>query len=975
MHPLISFVVTCLKQDLPLMTQTLSQLEHQGAFIERHIGPSSEQQTAMLNTVGADSLTDLISSIVPVDIQLPSPPAVGDALTEHQALAELKAIAAQNQCYKSFIGMGYTPVLTPPVILRNMLENPGWYTAYTPYQPEVSQGRLEALLNFQQVTLDLTGLDIASASLLDEATAAAEAMSMAKRISKLKNANRFFVADDVHPQTLDVVRTRAETFGFDVLVDKAEKVLELDDVFGVLLQQTGTSGEVHDYGSLISELKSKKIVVSIAADFMALVLLQAPGKQGADIVFGSAQRFGVPMGYGGPHAAFFASRDEHKRSMPGRIIGVSRDAAGNTALRMAMQTREQHIRREKANSNICTSQVLLANIASLYAVFHGPVGLKRIASRIHRLTDILAAGLQKGGLVLRHHSWFDTLTVEVADKAAVLDRAQSFGVNLRTDILHAVGITLDETTRREDIAMLFAILLGEEHGLDVDALDAQVSTGSHSIPPAMLREDAILTHPVFNRHHSETEMMRYMHSLERKDLALNQAMIPLGSCTMKLNAAAEMIPITWPEFAELHPFCPAEQATGYLQMIGQLSQWLVQLTGYDALCMQPNSGAQGEYAGLLAIRRYHESRNEGGRHICLIPSSAHGTNPASAQMAGMSVVVVACDRQGNIDLHDLRLKAEQAGEALSCIMVTYPSTHGVYEETIREVCQIVHQFGGQVYLDGANMNAQVGITTPGYIGADVSHLNLHKTFCIPHGGGGPGMGPIGVKTHLAPFVPGHSVVQIEGMLTEQGAVSAAPFGSASILPISWMYIRMMGAEGLKQASSVAILNANYIAARLKEAYPVLYTGRDGHVAHECILDIRPLKEQTGISELDIAKRLIDYGFHAPTMSFPVAGTLMVEPTESESKVELDRFIDAMLSIRAEIDRVVAGEWPAQDNPLVNAPHTQTEIVGDWQRPYSRELAVFPAGSANKYWPTVKRLDDVYGDRNLFCSCVPMSEYE
>ncbi|ROR13256.1 aminomethyl-transferring glycine dehydrogenase [Erwinia sp. JUb26] len=957
------------------MTQTLSQLEHHGAFIERHIGPSPEQQAAMLNAVGADSLTDLISSIVPADIQLPSPPPIGDALTEHQALAELKAIAAQNQRYKSYIGMGYTPVLTPPVILRNMLENPGWYTAYTPYQPEVSQGRLEALLNFQQLTLDLTGLDIASASLLDEATAAAEAMAMAKRVSKLKNANRFFVADDVHPQTLDVVRTRAETFGFEVLVDKAEKVLELQDVFGVLLQQVGTGGEVHDYGSLISELKSKKIVVSVAADFMTLVLLQAPGKQGADIVFGSAQRFGVPMGYGGPHAAFFAARDEHKRSMPGRIIGVSRDAAGNTALRMAMQTREQHIRREKANSNICTSQVLLANIASLYAVFHGPAGLKRIAGRIHRLTDILAAGLQKGGLTLRHTSWFDTLTVEVADKAAVLERALSFGVNLRTDILHAVGITLDETTRREEVAALFSILLGEEHGLDIDALDVQVSADSHSVAPAMLREDAILTHPVFNRHHSETEMMRYMHSLERKDLALNQAMIPLGSCTMKLNAAAEMIPITWPEFAELHPFCPAEQATGYLQMIGQLSQWLVQLTGYDALCMQPNSGAQGEYAGLLAIRRYHESRNEGGRNICLIPSSAHGTNPASAQMAGMDVVVVACDRQGNIDLHDLRLKAEQAGEALSCIMVTYPSTHGVYEETIREVCQIVHQFGGQVYLDGANMNAQVGITTPGYIGADVSHLNLHKTFCIPHGGGGPGMGPIGVKAHLAPFVPGHSVVQIEGMLTEQGAVSAAPFGSASILPISWMYIRMMGAEGLKQASSVAILNANYIATRLKSAYPILYTGRDGHVAHECILDIRPLKEQTGISELDIAKRLIDYGFHAPTMSFPVAGTLMVEPTESESKVELDRFIDAMLSIRTEIDRVAAGEWPAEDNPLVNAPHTQMEIVGDWAHPYSRELAVFPAGSANKYWPTVKRLDDVYGDRNLFCSCVPMSEYE
>ncbi|WP_370255915.1 aminomethyl-transferring glycine dehydrogenase [Erwinia sp. 198] len=953
---------------------TLSQLEHTGAFIERHIGPSPAQQEAMLNATGAASLSELITAIVPADIQLPGAPAVGDPLTEHQALAELKAIASRNLRYKSCIGMGYTPVLTPPVILRNMLENPGWYTAYTPYQPEVSQGRLEALLNFQQVTLDLTGLDIASASLLDEATAAAEAMAMAKRVSKLKNANRFFVAEDIHPQTLDVVRTRAETFGFEVVVDKAARVLDHQDVFGVLLQQVGTTGEVHDYTSLIHELKARKVIVSVAADFMSLVLLTAPGKQGADIVFGSAQRFGVPMGYGGPHAAFFAARDEYKRSMPGRIIGVSRDAAGNTALRMAMQTREQHIRREKANSNICTSQVLLANIASLYAVFHGPHGLKRIASRIHRLTDILAAGLQKGGMTLRHQSWFDTLTVEVTDKAAVLDRALSFGINLRTDIHNAVGITQDETTQREDVAALFSVLLGENHGLDIDALDSAV-VDSASVPPAMLRKEAILTHPVFNRYHSETEMMRYMHSLERKDLALNQAMIPLGSCTMKLNAAAEMIPITWPEFAELHPFCPADQAAGYLQMIGQLSQWLVQLTGYDALCMQPNSGAQGEYAGLLAIRRYHESRGEAGRNICLIPGSAHGTNPASAQMAGMAVVVVACDKQGNIDLHDLRQKAEQAGEALSCIMVTYPSTHGVYEETIREVCQIVHQYGGQVYLDGANMNAQVGITTPGYIGADVSHLNLHKTFCIPHGGGGPGMGPIGVKAHLAPFVPGHSVVQIDDMLTRQGAVSAAPFGSASILPISWMYIRMMGAEGLKQASSVAILNANYIAARLKSAYPILYAGRDGRVAHECILDIRPLKEQTGISELDIAKRLIDYGFHAPTMSFPVAGTLMVEPTESESKGELDRFIDAMLAIRMEIDRVAEGEWPAEDNPLVNAPHTQMELVGEWSHPYTRELAVFPAGSANKYWPTVKRLDDVYGDRNLFCSCLPMSEYE
>ena len=957
------------------MTQTLSQLEHNGAFIERHIGPTAAQQASMLEAIGAGSLNELISTIVPADIQLPGPPATGDAATEQQALAELKAMASQNQRYKSWIGMGYSAVITPPVILRNMLENPGWYTAYTPYQPEVSQGRLEALLNFQTLTLDLTGMDIASASLLDEATAAAEAMAMAKRVSKLKSATRFFIADDIHPQTLDVVRTRAETFGFDLIIDRAEKARDHEDLFGVLLQQVGTSGEVHDYHDLIAELKSRKVVVSVAADFMALLLLEAPGKQGADIVFGSAQRFGVPMGYGGPHAAFFASRDEHKRSMPGRIIGVSRDAAGNTALRMAMQTREQHIRREKANSNICTSQVLLANIAGLYAVWHGPQGLQRIASRIHRLTSILATGLQKGGLTLRHGSWFDTLTVEVADKAAVLNRALSFGVNLRSDMPDAVGITLDETTSREDVQALFAIFLGDTHGLDIDKLDAAVSAESAAIPAGQQRRSEYLTHPVFNRYHSETEMMRYMHSLEKKDLALNQAMIPLGSCTMKLNAAAEMIPITWPEFSELHPFCPAEQATGYLQMIGQLSQWLVQLTGYDALCMQPNSGAQGEYAGLLAIRRYHESRNEGRRNICLIPGSAHGTNPASAQMAGMSVVVVACDKQGNIDLGDLREKAAQAGDALSCIMVTYPSTHGVYEETIREVCQIVHQYGGQVYLDGANMNAQVGITTPGYIGADVSHLNLHKTFCIPHGGGGPGMGPIGVKAHLAPFVPGHSVVQIDGVLTQQGAVSAAPFGSASILPISWMYIRMMGAEGLKQASSVAILNANYIARRLQSAYPILYTGRDGRVAHECILDIRPLKEQSGISELDIAKRLIDYGFHAPTMSFPVAGTLMVEPTESEGKAELDRFIDAMLAIRMEIDRVTAGEWPADDNPLVNAPHTQMEIVGEWQHPYTRELAVFPAGSANKYWPTVKRLDDVFGDRNVFCACVPMSEYQ
>ncbi|MZH98825.1 aminomethyl-transferring glycine dehydrogenase [Dickeya dianthicola] len=957
------------------MTQTLSQLEHGSAFTERHIGPSAAQQQQMLAAIGADSLDGLTRHIVPADIQLPHPPAVGDAATEHQALAELKAIAGRNLRYKSYIGMGYHAVLTPPVILRNVLENPGWYTAYTPYQPEVSQGRLEALLNFQQMTQDLTGLELASASLLDEATAAAEAMAMAKRVSKLKQANRFFVADDVHPQTLDVVRTRALTFGFDIVTGNAADAVKYDDVFGVLLQQTGTTGELHDYRALMSELKNRKVIISVVSDIMALVLLAAPGKQGADIVLGSAQRFGVPMGYGGPHAAFFACRDEYKRAMPGRIIGVSRDAAGNTALRMAMQTREQHIRREKANSNICTSQVLLANIAGMYAVYHGPQGLKRIAGRIHRLTDILAAGLTARGLTLRHQHWFDTLTVEVADKAAVLGRALSAGINLRADLDGAVGIALDETTRRDDVLALFAVLLGDEHGLDIDTLDAAVSRQSASIPSALLRSDDILTHPVFNQYHSETEMMRYLHRLESKDLALNQAMIPLGSCTMKLNAVAEMLPITWPEFAELHPFCPTEQALGYRQLITQLSEWLVQLTGYDAVCMQPNSGAQGEYAGLLAIRRYHESRNESERTLCLIPSSAHGTNPASAQMAGMQVVVVACDKQGNIDLNDLREKAQQAGDNLSCIMVTYPSTHGVYEETIREVCQIVHQYGGQVYLDGANMNAQVGITSPGYIGADVSHLNLHKTFCIPHGGGGPGMGPIGVKAHLAPFVPGHQVVEMDGVLTRQGAVSAAPFGSASILPISWMYIRMMGAQGLKQASQLAILNANYVAMRLKDAYPVLYTGRDDRVAHECILDIRPLKESSGISEMDVAKRLIDYGFHAPTMSFPVAGTLMIEPTESESKVELDRFIDAMLAIRGEIDRVAAGEWPHEDNPLVNAPHTQTELAADWSHPYSRELAVFPAGQTHKYWPVVKRLDDVYGDRNLFCSCVPVSEYQ
>lgn len=957
------------------MSMSLSQLENRSEFISRHIGSSEQQIKTMLDTVGASSLDNLMDKIVPKAILLPEPPRVGGGATEQEALAELKAIASLNKRYKSYIGMGYAPAVLPPVILRNLLENPGWYTAYTPYQPEVSQGRLESLLNFQQLTIDLTGLDLASASLLDEATAAAEAMAMAKRISKLKNAERFFVADDVHPQTLDVVRTRAGTFGFEIIVDSAEKVLDHEGVFGVLLQQVGTTGNVHDYTELLAQLKERQIVSCVAAEMMALVLLTAPGKQGADIVFGSAQRFGVPMGYGGPHAAFFACRDEFKRAMPGRIIGVSRDAAGNTALRMAMQTREQHIRREKANSNICTSQVLLANIAAMYAVYHGPEGLKLIAGRIHRFTSILAKALADAGFVSRHKTWFDTLAIEVADKTAVLARAEKAKINLRTDIHGAVGVTLSETTTRQDINQLFAVITGSDEKLNFEKLDQQVAEIEQAIPTALQRKDEILAHPNFHRYHSETEMMRYMHSLERKDLALNQVMIPLGSCTMKLNAAAEMIPITWPEFGELHPFCPADQAQGYHQMIEQLSHWLVQLTGYDAVCMQPNSGAQGEYAGLLAIRRYHESRNEGARNICLIPASAHGTNPASAHMAGMEVVVVRCDDEGNIDLTDLREKAQQHSDDLSCVMVTYPSTHGVYEESIREVCEIIHQHGGQVYLDGANMNAQVGLTTPGFIGADVSHLNLHKTFCIPHGGGGPGMGPIGVKKHLAPFVPGHSVVELD-MVTDQGAVSAAPFGSASILPISWMYIRMMGSYGLRKASQVAILNANYIAKRLAGRYDILYTGQEGYVAHECIVDLRPIKKDTGISELDIAKRLIDYGFHAPTMSFPVAGTLMIEPTESESITEINRFIDAMLAIRDEIDQVVEGKWTLEDNPLVNSPHVQTELASEWPHAYSRELAVFPTEQtrANKYWPAVKRLDDVYGDRHLHCSCVPIEEY-
>ena len=959
--------------------QTLTQLEQHELFIRRHIGSDALQQQEMLNYVGAESLEDLTAQIVPESIRLNRDLAVGEACGEAEGLAYIKGLAKQNKVFKSYIGMGYYGTEVPNVILRNVLENPGWYTAYTPYQPEIAQGRLEAVLNFQQMSMDLSGLDLASASLLDEATAAAEAMALAKRVSKAKKANIFFVADDVFPQTLDVVKTRAECFGFEVVVGPAEEALN-HELFGALFQYSGKTGELNDQRELFAKLREQKAIVAVAADIMSLVLLKSPGSLGADVVFGSAQRFGVPMGYGGPHAAFFVTRDEHKRSMPGRIIGVSKDSRGNTALRMAMQTREQHIRREKANSNICTAQILLANMASFYAVYHGPQGLKTIAERIHRLTDILAAGLKAKGVELVNASWFDTLTFKVADKDAVLARAIAAESNLRIDAEGTLGVSLDETTTADDLAALFDIILGAGHGLDVAALDAEIlAKGSESIPAALLRDEAILTHPTFNSFHSETEMLRYIKRLENKDLALNHSMISLGSCTMKLNATAEMLPISWPEFANLHPFCPLDQAKGYEKLLNELSDYLVEITGYDAMCLQPNSGASGEYAGLLAIKKYHESRGEGHRNVCLIPQSAHGTNPASAQMAGMKIVVVGCDKRGNVDMEDLRAKAAEVADNLSCIMITYPSTHGVYEETVSEICEVIHQHGGQVYLDGANMNAQVGVTTPGFIGADVSHLNLHKTFAIPHGGGGPGMGPIGVKAHLAPFVAGHTLVKPGRESDNNGAVSAAPYGSASILPISWMYIKLLGAKGLRESTQNAMLNANYVMKKLSEHYPVLYRGRNDRVAHECIIDLRPLKEASGVTEMDVAKRLNDYGFHAPTMSFPVAGTLMIEPTESESKAELDRFIEAMVAIRGEIARVEAGEWPADNNPLHNAPHTLADIMDPAfdSRPYNRELAVFPNAivKANKFWPTVNRIDDVYGDRNLFCACVPMSEYE
>ena len=955
---------------------SLTDLEQTDDFIRRHIGPDAAEQQAMLDALGANSLEDLVGQTVPQSILRNELLELGAPRSEAEVLSYLKQVAARNQVFTSCIGMGYHGTLTPTVILRNVLENPGWYTAYTPYQPEIAQGRLESLLNFQQLTIDLTGMELASASLLDEATAAAEAMALAKRVAKSKS-NLFFVDEDCHPQTISVVLTRAEAFGFDVVVDDVSTLGE-HEVFGALFQYPTTWGEIRDLKPLIEQVQAQKGLACVSADLLALVKLTSPGELGADVVFGSAQRFGVPMGYGGPHAAFFATRDAYKRAMPGRIIGVSVDARGNRALRMALQTREQHIRREKANSNICTAQVLLANIASFYAVYHGPQGLKVIADRVHRLTAILAAGLQAAGVTLRNQSFFDTLTLNVPGKAGeIVGRARAARVNLRMIDGDAVGVSLDETTTRATVETLLAVIVGEAHGQNLSALDAQIIGTEPGIPAELRRTSDFLTHPVFNSDHSETEMLRYIKSLENKDLALNHSMIPLGSCTMKLNATTEMIPITWPEFGQLHPFVPLAQAEGYKQMIDELEAMLRGITGFDAICMQPNSGAQGEYAGLLAIRKFHEANGDAHRDVCLIPTSAHGTNPASAMMASMRVVLVACDDQGNVDVADLRQKAEDNAEKLSCLMITYPSTHGVYEEGIREICEIVHQHGGQVYMDGANLNAQVGLTRPADIGADVSHMNLHKTFCIPHGGGGPGMGPIGVKAHLAPFVANHPVVPLDGPNPQNGAVSAAPWGSASILPISWTYIALMGAIGLRQATAVAILNANYLAKRLGDAYPVLYSGRNGRVAHECIIDIRPLKAASGITEEDVAKRLMDFGFHAPTMSFPVAGTLMIEPTESESKAELDRFVDAMLTIRAEIRKVEQGEWTAEDNPLHNAPHTLADITGDWQRAYSREEAVFPQAwvAANKFWPSVNRIDNVYGDRNLFCACPPIESYE
>ncbi|RMH54554.1 MAG: glycine dehydrogenase (aminomethyl-transferring) [Bacteroidetes bacterium] len=952
-------------------------LSHPDRFATRHLGSSDADVHAMLEALGLDSLEALIAETIPASIRLNRPLNLPPARSEHALLERLHELAAKNRVYRSFIGMGYHDTITPPVIQRNVLENPAWYTQYTPYQAEIAQGRLEALLNFQTMVIDLTGLEIANASLLDEATAAAEAMMMLHRANRRQDRQTFFVSEACHPQTIAVVQARAVPIGVEVVVGDHRTIRFDEDVFGALVQYPASDGGIHDYTAFCAAAHEAGAHVVVAADLLSLTLLTPPGEFGADVAVGSTQRFGVPMGYGGPHAAYFATREAFKRLVPGRIIGVSVDADGRPALRMALQTREQHIRRDKATSNICTAQVLLAVMAAMYAVYHGPDGLRRIATHVHDATKVLAEGLRRLGYRLRHTAFFDTLRVDLGDRttpAALRTAAEAHRVNLRYFDDGSVGIALDETVSPDDLDTLFALFAGDHDPAPRAAdLAAEIDPG-YAGPLA--RTSAYLTHPVFHRYHSETEMMRYLHRLAAKDLSLTTSMIPLGSCTMKLNATTELMPITWPAFNRLHPFAPPEQAAGYRELMEELKAWLAEITGFDAVSLQPNSGASGEYAGLLVIRAYHEHRGEGHRTVCLIPDSAHGTNPASAVMAGLQVVPVRTDDRGNVDVEDLRTKAEQHRDRLAALMITYPSTHGVFEESIAEICDLIHAHGGQVYMDGANMNAQVGLCRPGDFGADVCHLNLHKTFSIPHGGGGPGMGPIGVAAHLAPFLPSHPIVPTGG--TEAiGPVAAAPFGSAGILLISWAYIALMGADGLKRASELAILHANYLARRLEEDYAIVYRGARGRVAHEFILDLRPFRHSTGITEVDVAKRLMDYGYHAPTMSWPVPGTMMIEPTESESKAELDRFCDAMQAIREEIREIEQGLADRERNVLVNAPHTAEMVAADaWDQPYSREKAAFPAPwtRTHKFWPAVRRVDNAYGDRNLVCACPPMEAY-
>ncbi|GAA4340027.1 aminomethyl-transferring glycine dehydrogenase [Variovorax defluvii] len=964
------------KSSLPTLP-TLAELENAGEFIARHIGIEAEDEARMLAAVASRTRAELIDGIVPPAIRRSRPMQLPAPTTESGALAELRAIAAKNKVARNFIGQGYYGTHTPGVILRNVLENPAWYTAYTPYQAEISQGRMEALVNFQTMVCDLTGMAIANASMLDEATAAAEAMTLARRSVKSKS-NVFLVSGDCHPQTIEVIRTRAAPLGIEVKVSTVSETLPhlmaSGAFFGVLAQYPSTTGHVHDLRPLAGHAHQCEAAFCVAADLLALTLLAPPGEWDADIVCGTTQRFGMPLCNGGPHAAYLACRDDYKRSLPGRLVGVSVDTQGRPAYRLALQTREQHIRREKATSNICTAQVLPAVVASMYAVYHGPEGLTRIAQRVAAFTAILADGLQQMGREIVNGTAFDTLTVLTGeDTPKILERAEAAGVNLRQGLQQHLGISLDETTTRADIESLWALFVPA--GTPMPRFDALSGTAGSRIPLDLRRTSGFLTHPVFNTHKSETAMLRYIRSLSDKDLALDRSMIPLGSCTMKLNATSEMIPITWPEFANVHPFAPAEQLRGYAELDAQLRAWLCEATGYAGISLQPNAGSQGEYAGLLAIKAFHEAKGQGHRNVCLIPSSAHGTNPASAQMAGMKVVVTACDAQGNVDIDDLQRACEQHRDDLAAVMITYPSTHGVFETRVKELCEIVHAHGGRVYVDGANMNALVGVAAPGEFGGDVSHLNLHKTFCIPHGGGGPGVGPVCVVEDLVPYLPGHVSGGMPGHGV--GAISAAPLGNAAVLPISWMYCRMMGAAGLQAATEIAILSANYVSARLKDHYPTLYASPNGHVAHECILDLRPLKDSSGVTAEDVAKRLIDYGFHAPTLSFPVPGTLMVEPTESEPLAELDRFVDAMVAIRGEIRRIEEGIWPREDNPLKNAPHTADSLLAaEWTRPYSRELGAFPVDAVRqaKYWPPVGRIDNVYGDRNLFCSCVPVSDY-